>query len=329
MRCHPRDNPVTFEAFFLVSGRVLRLISGSKSLTEGLSGKGDGTLTARILDGKALAKRIRGDLAAGMDDLIQRLGRPPGLGVILVGEDPASTVYVRNKERAATRIGMLSRVVRMPATSTQAEVEAEVDRLNDDPVIDGYLVQLPLPAGLDDERVLLRIDPGKDADGQHPENLGRLMASMPGPRPCTPAGVMALLAEGEVALEGKHAVVVGRSTLVGKPQSMMLLEKHATVTLCHSRTRDLAAEVRRAQVVVAAVGKPGLIAGDWIQPGAAVIDVGINRQGGRLVGDVDFEAAVAHAGCITPVPGGVGPMTIAMLLTNTVNIAQAKVSPAG
>ena len=214
----------------------------------------------------------------------------------------------------------------MPADSTQQLVLATVDQLNTDRTIDAFLVQLPLPKAIDADQVLLRIAPDKDADGLHPTNVGKLLMGMPAVRPCTPSGVMALLDKGRVDLKGKRAVVVGRSNIVGKPQAIMLLEQHATVTLCHSRTVDLADEVRRADVVVAAVGVAHLIKGDWIKKGAAVIDVGMNRIDDTLVGDVDFEAAKERAGCITPVPGGVGPLTIAMLLKNTVEIAAAKIS---
>lgn len=280
---------------------------------------------ATLLDGKALAKKIREELAVRVLRITSELGRPPGLAVVLVGEDPASAVYVRNKERAAQGAGLASQVVRLPAESTEAEILAEVARLGADPTVDGLMVQLPLPPGINEETVTSAIPPAKDADGLHPANLGALLVGAVGPRPCTPAGVMALLEEGAVSLEGKHAVVIGRSTIVGKPQALLLLEKNATVTLCHSRTRDLAGEVRRADVVVAAVGRPGLVKAEWIKPGAAVIDVGINRVDGRLVGDVDFPAVEPIAGAITPVPGGVGPMTVAMLMKNAVDAAERKV----
>jgi len=279
---------------------------------------------ATLLDGKGLAKKVREALAGRVSDIQASLGRAPGLSVILVGEDPASAVYVRNKERAATAMGLKSEIIRLPANSTQEQVLAEVERLNTDPSVDGLMVQLPLPSGLDENAIMQAIAPDKDADGLHPTNLGRLLAGMDAPRPCTPSGVMELLREGGVELEGRHAVVIGRSTIVGKPQALLLLEKNATVTLCHSRTQNLADEVRRADVVVAAVGRPHFVKGDWVKPGAAVVDVGINRVDGKLVGDVDFDAVQEHAGWITPVPGGVGPMTVAMLMKNAVDAAAKK-----
>ncbi len=278
-------------------------------------------MSARILDGKELAARLRSDLRERAAVVKARQGRPPGLGAVLVGDDPASAVYVRNKEKAAREVGLHSEIVRLPAGVSEAVLLAEVDKLNARRDIHGFLVQLPLPEGLDEARVIERIAPEKDADGLHPTNLGRLMADLPAPQPCTPSGVMALLDAGGVKLEGARAVVVGRSAIVGKPVALMLLARNATVTLCHSRTRDLADEVRRAQVVVAAVGKPRLIRGDWISAGAAVIDVGINRVEGKLVGDVEFEAAKERAAVITPVPGGVGPLTVAMLIRNTIDLA--------
>ncbi len=278
---------------------------------------------AQVLDGKALAKTIRAGLAERVPQLAARRGRPPGLAVILVGDDPASAVYVRNKEKAATALGMTSTIVRLPAQTSQAELDAAVDALNARPDTDGFLVQLPLPPQLDAKGTLLRIAPEKDADGLHPLNLGRLVAGLPGPRPCTPAGVLALLDAGEVSLKGARALIVGRSTIVGKPMALMLLERHATVTVCHSRTADLADEVRRADVVIAAAGKAGLIRGDWVREGAAVIDVGTNKVGERLVGDVDFEGAAPRAAVITPVPGGVGPLTVTMLLANTLALAES------
>ena len=279
---------------------------------------------ATLLDGKGLAKKVREALAGRVSEIQASLGRAPGLSVILVGEDPASAVYVRNKERAATAMGLKSEIVHLPANSTQEQVLAEVERLNNDPSVDGFMVQLPLPSGLDENAIMQAIAPEKDADGLHPTNLGRLLAGMDAPRPCTPLGVMELLREGGVELEGRHAVVIGRSTIVGKPQALLLLEQNATVTLCHSRTQNLADEVRRADVVVAAVGRPHFVKGDWVKPGAAVVDVGINRVDGKLVGDVDFDAVQAHAGWITPVPGGVGPMTVAMLMKNAVDAAAKK-----
>lgn len=277
---------------------------------------------AKVIDGKALAQRVREGLKADIERVKKARGRPPGLAVVLVGDDPASAVYVRNKETAANAIGMFSEVIRKPATTTQDELMQIIAALNARADIDGYLVQLPLPKHLDVAAVTNAIAADKDADGLHPLNLGRVVTGEPGPRPCTAAGCLALIDEAGMQLEGKHAVVIGRSTIVGKPTALMLLERNATVTLCHSRTKDLAAEVRRADVVVAAVGKPGLVKGDWLKPGAVVIDVGTTRDdAGKLKGDVDYEAASAVASAITPVPGGVGPMTIAMLLTNAVHAA--------
>ena len=281
-------------------------------------------MTATIIDGKAIAHTLCQQLAQEAHILSASLGRPPGLAVLLVGDDPASQVYVRNKERRAREVGLYSRVDRLPATASQAEVLAAVDRLNADPAIDGFLVQLPLPTGIDALAVTNRIDPAKDADGLHPTSIGRLVVGLPGPRPCTPAGVMALLQSAQTPLVGAHAVVIGRSSIVGKPMAMLLLEAHATVTVCHSRTQDLAAQVRQAQVVIAAVGKPEIIRGDWLASGATVIDVGINRVQGKLVGDVEFAGAVRHARAITPVPGGVGPMTIALLIKNTIATARLR-----
>lgn len=280
---------------------------------------------AKLLDGKALAKQLRAELKEEVAGVAEKLGRPPGLAVVLVGEDPGSAVYVRGKERAAAKVGIHSEVLRLPHTASEGDILGAVDDFNDREQIDGFLVQLPLPEGIDQQRVTSHINPDKDADGLHPTNLGRLLAGIPAPRSCTPSGIMALLDAAKVELKGARAVVVGRSAIVGKPLALMLLERHATVTLCHSRTKDLDEEVRRAQVVVAAVGRPKLVLGDWIGQGAVVIDVGINRIDGQLVGDVDFEAALARAAHITPVPGGVGPMTIAMLLRNTVEIAKQKI----
>jgi len=278
-------------------------------------------MSAAILDGKALALEIREDLKQHIPALSEKLGRKPGIAVVLVGDDPASAIYVRNKERAAEAIGMMSKVVRLSADTPQEKIIAEVEALNADPQIDAFLVQLPLPAGIDADTVTAAIAPHKDADGLHPNNLGKLLVGVDAPRPCTPSGVMAMLDKSGVELKGAHAVVVGRSAIVGKPQALLLLERHCTVTICHSRTKDLAAEVGRADVVVAAVGKAELVKGSWIKEGAVVIDVGINRVNDKLVGDVEFAAAKERAGAITPVPGGVGPMTIALLLKNAVDAA--------
>jgi methylenetetrahydrofolate dehydrogenase (NADP+)/methenyltetrahydrofolate cyclohydrolase len=252
-------------------------------------------------------------------------GVVPGLAVVLVGDDPASQVYVRGKTKAAREAGVEPFDHHLPATTSQQELLALVGRLNRDPAVDGVLVQLPLPAQIDASAVIEAIDPGKDVDGFHPENVGRLWSGAPRFVPCTPLGVMRLLAEAGTTVAGARAVVVGRSNIVGKPMAALLLAAHATVTLCHSRTADLAAEVGRADVLVAAIGKAELVRGAWIKPGATVIDVGMNRRpDGKLVGDVEFTAAAERAGAITPVPGGVGPMTIAMLLANTVASAQRR-----
>jgi len=274
-----------------------------------------------IIDGKAVAARVRAEVAARVAELKTR-GVAPGLTVVRVGEDPASAVYVRNKIKACAEVGMVSVEHHLPDTTSQAELMALIGRLNADPAVHGILVQLPLPKQIAEQAVLETISPAKDADGFHPFNVGCLWTGKPAPRACTPFGVMRLLDEAGVDLKGKHALVVGRSNIVGKPQAAMLLERHATVTIAHSRTPDLAAEVARADVVVAAVGKAGMIKGAWVKPGAVVIDVGMNRTAeGKLCGDVEFEAAAARAAAITPVPGGVGPMTIAMLLANTVELA--------
>ncbi len=284
---------------------------------------------SKILDGKALAQRVRGDLKNDIAALTPKLGRPPGLAVVLVGEDPASAIYVRSKEKGAAEIGMYSRVVRLGADASQADIIGAVDALNADSAIDGMIVQLPLPQGVDARAVLLRVDPSKDADGLHPQNLGMLAAGNPAPRACTPMGCMRLIDEAGIELEGAHAVVIGRSTIVGKPMALMLLERNATVTMCHSRTKNLEDEVRRADVVVAAVGKRDLVRGSWIKQGAVVIDVGMNRIAPKkVVGDVEFAVAAERAGAITPVPGGVGPMTVAMLLANTVAAAQRRLAQA-
>jgi methylenetetrahydrofolate dehydrogenase (NADP+)/methenyltetrahydrofolate cyclohydrolase len=284
---------------------------------------------SQILDGKALAQKRQQALQAEIQDLLPRLGRPPGLAVLMVGDNPASAVYVRNKEKACEKVGMRSFGQHFPATTTQAELEAAIQALNQDPLVDGILVQLPLPPHLDAVKLLLTIDPDKDADGLHPVNLGRLVRGEPGLRSCTPAGVMELLAEYEIEIAGKRAVVMGRSILVGKPLALMLLEKNATVTIAHSRTQNLAELTRQADILVGAIGKPALITADMVKPGAIVVDVGINRveqpdSKGKIVGDVDFEAVAAIASYITPVPGGIGPMTVAMLLQNTVASYRAR-----
>lgn len=278
---------------------------------------------ARILDGKALANKIQAHLQQKIAILEPKIGRPPGLAVLMVGDNPASAVYVRNKENACNKIGIASVGKHFSADVTQTELTAAIHQLNQDDRVDGILVQLPLPDGLDSVALLQEIDPKKDADGLHPVNLGHLVRSDPGLRSCTPAGVMELLAEYEILLSGKKAVVVGRSILVGKPLALMLLEANATVTIAHSRTEDLTAVCRDADILVGAVGKAEIITPEMVKPGAVVIDVGINRvtdvRGkSRLVGDVAFNSVAEIASYITPVPGGIGPMTVAMLLSNTV-----------
>jgi len=277
----------------------------------------------QIIDGKSVAAAVRGEVKERVARLGAR-GVVPGLGTVLVGDDPASHIYVGNKERACEDVGMRSFGQRLPAATAESELIGVVRELGRRRDVHGILVQLPLPRQLDARRVIEALVPEKDVDGLHPVNQGRLLAGEPGLRPCTPLGVIRLIDETGLALSGRHAVVVGRSVLVGKPAALLLLERHATVTMCHSRTADLRAEVARADVVVAATGQAGLLRGAWIRPGAVVIDVGMNRDGnGKLCGDVEFAAARERAAFITPVPGGVGPMTVAMLLANTVGAAEA------
>lgn len=277
---------------------------------------------AQLIDGKAIAALIRAEQATRAAQLKEQ-GIEPALAVILVGEDPASKVYVRNKARACKECGIRSEVIRMSAETTQAELMAEIERVNSDPALHGLLIQLPLPAHLDEAAALAAVDWRKDVDGFHKMNAGALLEGEEGVRPCTPAGCMELLRRSHVPLAGANAVVVGRSNIVGKPMALMLLEANCTVTICHSRTKNLPDIVKNADIVVAAVGRAGFITGDMIKPGAAVIDVGINRrEDGTLCGDVDFDAAQEKAGWITPVPGGVGPMTIAMLMKNTLDAAE-------
>jgi methylenetetrahydrofolate dehydrogenase (NADP+)/methenyltetrahydrofolate cyclohydrolase len=278
-----------------------------------------------ILDGKADAERVRAEVGRRVAVLAAR-GVVPGLATVLVGDDPASRVYVGSKEKGCATLGMRSFAHRLPATATTDELVALVGELNARPDVHGILVQLPLPPDVDEDAVIQAIAPAKDVDGLTIASQGRLVAGRPGLRPCTPLGIMRLIAETELVLRGASAVVVGRSNLVGKPIGLMLLEAHATVTYCHSRTRDLAAVVAGGDVVVAAVGRPELVRGTWIKPGALVVDVGINRTvDGTLVGDVEFAAARQRAAWITPVPGGVGPMTVAMLLSNTAAAAEASI----
>jgi methylenetetrahydrofolate dehydrogenase (NADP+) / methenyltetrahydrofolate cyclohydrolase len=279
-------------------------------------------VTARLIDGKAAAAKLRAEVAVEVAKFVAERGRAPGLAVVLIGEDPASAVYVRNKGKATIEAGMQSFEHKLPAETSEQELLELVERLNADPAVDGILVQLPLPAHIDASKVLVAVDPDKDVDGFHPVNAGRLAIGLDGFVPCTPLGCLKLLRAELGDLSGKEAVVIGRSNIVGKPMALLLLGDNCTVTVAHSRTRDLPDVVRRADIVVAAVGRPEMVKGEWLKPGAAVIDVGINRiagEGGNshLAGDVDFASASAVAGAITPVPGGVGPMTIACLIRNT------------
>jgi methylenetetrahydrofolate dehydrogenase (NADP+)/methenyltetrahydrofolate cyclohydrolase len=279
-------------------------------------------MTAKLLDGKSLAAQVRAEVKSKVAALAQR-GIHPGLAVVLAGDDPASKVYVRNKTRACEEVGMRSQQIDYPASVTQEELMACIRKLNVDPAVHGILVQLPLPKHIDSARVLEAVSPTKDVDGFHAESMGALLAGMPGFVPCTPAGVMRMLAHWDVPLAGRRAVVIGRSNIVGKPLALLLLQKDATVTICHSKTRDLAALASEADILVAAIGRAKLVTAQMVKPGACVIDVGINRlPDGSLAGDVDFAAVKDIAGWITPVPGGVGPMTIAMLLENCLHAAE-------
>src|SRR5262245_4837037 len=277
---------------------------------------------AVILDGKATAASERQKTALRAGAFASKFGRKPGLAVVQVGEDPASTVYVRNKRKSSVECGIESFAFDLPVTTPEAEILALVKRLNEDERVDGILIQMPLPKGINSDRIMDAVDPAKDADGFHPTNTGLLAQKRPRLRPCTPYGVIRLAQAYKIDLTGLRAVVVGASNIVGRPMALELLLARATVTVCHTGTRDVKAEVERAEVVVAAVGKPDFVPGEWIRPGAAVFDVGINRlPTGKLVGDVGYAAAAERAGWITPVPGGLGPMTIAMLLSNTVDAA--------
>jgi len=279
-------------------------------------------MSAKLINGKDIAAQVRQRVAAGVEARKQKGLRVPGLAVVLVGNDPASQVYVGNKRKACEQAGILSLSYDLPADTSQQALEALVDELNENPTVDGILVQLPLPSHLDADPILVKIRPDKDVDGFHPYNIGRLMQRKPALRPCTPAGVITLLDSVGTPYKGQHAVIVGASNIVGRPMCMELLLKGATTTVCHRFTDNLEKFVSEADILVAAVGKPGIIKGEWVKPGATVIDVGINRMpDGKLCGDVDFEAAAARAAYITPVPGGVGPMTIATLLENTLYAA--------
>lgn len=280
-------------------------------------------MTARLIDGKSVAARVTDDVKARVAARVARGRAAPGLAVVLVGDNAASQVYVRNKRKTTEAVGMRSYAYDHPATMPEAELLALIDRLNADPRVSGILVQLPLPPHIDAERVTERIDPAKDVDGFHPYNIGRLVLKRPTLRPCTPYGCMRLLEETGESLVGRHAVMIGQSNIVGRPMALELLMARCTVTICHSATRDLPGVVGQADIVVAGVGKAKFVPGSWVKPGAIVIDVGINRTAeGKLVGDVDFDAARERASWITPVPGGVGPMTIAMLLANTLTAAE-------
>ena len=276
-----------------------------------------------IIDGKAVAKEVQKQIKEGVDGLERRWGLVPGLAVILVGDDPASHIYVRNKEKACREVGIQSFEHLLPPTISEKELLVLVQQLNKDKKVHGILVQLPLPVHINAEKILEAILPQKDIDGFHPVNQGSLVLGVDGFKPCTPMGIMKLLESANCDPKGKNAVVVGRSNIVGKPVALMLLAKHATVTICHSRTASLRDEVGRADILIVAIGKAGLVRGDWVKPGAVVIDVGVNRSAsGKLCGDVEFDTAKERASAITPVPGGVGPMTICMLLYNTLKAAK-------
>lgn len=290
-------------------------------------------MAAKLIDGKAIAEKVKQDAAKESAEFIKETGITPGLVVVIVGEDPASQVYVRSKHKACTDLGWYSEILTLPENVSQEDLEKEIDSLNADPKVHGILVQLPLPKHLNEESVLLRMDPDKDVDGFHPVNVGKLSLGIPAPVPCTPAGVQRMLIEEGIETSGKFVVVLGRSNIVGKPVAQLLMAKgkggDATVCICHSRTKDLNHILHHADIVVAAIGVPKFVKAEWIKPGATVIDVGINRiddpttkTGKRLVGDVDFDAVKEVAGAITPVPGGVGPMTIAMLMLNTLECAR-------
>jgi methylenetetrahydrofolate dehydrogenase (NADP+)/methenyltetrahydrofolate cyclohydrolase len=279
-------------------------------------------MSAQILDGKFISAQIRSKVKQQVDKMLAQGQRPPGLAVVLVGENPASEVYVRNKRNACEQVGFKSELIQLPADTSEETLLQLIDSLNQRDDMDGILVQLPLPGQIDEERVTERILPTKDVDGFHPYNIGRLTLRMPLLRPCTPKGVMTMLERTGVELVGKDAVIIGQSNIVGRPMALELLMAKCTITVCHSKTRDLIEKIKNADIIVAAVGRPKFVQGDWIKPGAIVIDVGINRQeNGSLCGDVDFDAVSENAAWITPVPGGVGPMTVATLLENTLQAA--------
>lgn len=285
-------------------------------------------MPAQLIDGKRLAETLQAEIAREVADLRKTHGFVPGLAAVLVGDNEASKVYVRNKEAACKKAGMHAEQINLPATSSQDELLKVIDRLNRDPKIHGILVQLPLPKQIDSQKVIDAIAPEKDSDGFHPVNMGNLLIGKPSVVPCTPFGIMRMLDSVGVDLQGKDAIVVGRSNIVGKPVALLLMQRNATVTIAHSKTRDLAERVRRSDVVVAAIGQANFVKGDWIKPGAIVVDVGINRgPDGKLCGDVEFAKACERAAWITPVPGGVGPMTITMLLWNTLQAAKKAATP--
>jgi methylenetetrahydrofolate dehydrogenase (NADP+)/methenyltetrahydrofolate cyclohydrolase len=286
-------------------------------------------MSASIIDGRAAAQRVRAEVARDVEQLVSETGRRPGLATILVGDDPASEIYVRNKRRVSQEVGIADHHRQLSAQATQAEVASVIDECNANPDVSGILLQLPVPEGLDGAALTARIAPEKDVDGLTPVSAGRLLQNASGLRPCTPLGILELLDAHGISLEGADAAVVGRSNLVGRPVAMLLQHRNATVTMCHSRTRDLPGVCARADVLIAAVGVPRLIGTEYVRPGAAVLDVGINRTEEGLVGDVDFEPVSERAGLITPVPGGVGPMTPAMLLRNTVQAARAQLGASG
>ena len=279
-------------------------------------------MAAILLDGKAVANRVRAQVKRDTQAFVQETGVTPCLAVILAGEDPASQIYVKNKKLACEKCGFISKEYLLPETVTQEELEALVLQLNADPAVHGILVQQPLPKGIDVSRINEQIDPDKDVDGFHPVNTGKLMIGTEGLKPCTPAGIVEILDAYEIPIEGKECVVVGRSNLVGKPAAMLMLSRNATVTMCHSRTKDLASVTKRADILIVAIGKAGFISADMVKPGAVVIDVGVNRTEEGVVGDVEFAGASEVASYITPVPGGVGRMTIAMLMKNTLTAAK-------
>lgn len=281
---------------------------------------------AMLIDGKATSKAIRDEIRTETETFLKKTGVRPGLAVVIVGEDPASQIYVRNKHKACEEVGFLSQVHTLPASTTQEELDALVEKLNRDPKIHGILVQLPLPKHLDAEEVLLRIDPAKDVDAFHPINVGKIMIGTDSFLPCTPAGIIVLLKRHGIEIAGKRCVVIGRSNIVGKPMALLLLRENGTVTICHSRTKDLASLTREADILVSSVGKAKFVTADMVKEGAVVVDVGMNRdEEGKLCGDVDFSAVEPLVSAITPVPGGVGPMTITMLLQNTLKAAKKAV----